>query len=261
MRTEKVQAKSSKQLFIEHMEELLLTDMLFPGERLPSERDLAEQTGISRPIIHDALSELGARGLISIRPRHGWIVNDFIKNGSLSVLNSLYRFSSETTAAQIDADLEEVRRIVLTESLKKYFERRSAETASFNLADKLNCILEENPEKEEFKSAVGIQATAEKDFLFYRTIIEAGGNVVFLLLFNSAKELYHNKLELFFSLHKENRVYADTMKRTLVNAIKNGQEKKALTLIGRITSYSTYKNAGTKEVHAGNLKTANKERI
>lgn len=266
MRTEAIHKKSSKQLFIERMEEMLLTDMLLPGERLPSERDLAEQTGVSRPVIHDALSELGARGLISIRPRHGWVVNDFVKDGSLSILNSLYRFSSSAAASQIDADLEEVRRIILTKSLKKYFKRCAADTASRNLADKLSCILEDNTQKGRAESAADINMITEKDFLFYRTIIEAGGNVVFLLLFNSAKDLYHKKLEDFFSSHTEIRIYADRMKRALIGAIRNGEEKKALRLIRRITSYGTYKNAGTQKdhsaqrVHAADRKTQDGEK-
>ncbi|WP_428769137.1 GntR family transcriptional regulator [Treponema sp. HNW] len=239
MRTEKVRIKSSKELFIEHMEEMLLTNTLPPGQRLPSERDLAEETGVSRPVIHDALSELGARGLISIRPRHGWIVNDFVKDGSLSILNSLYRFSSKTAAAQIDADLEAIRRIVLTESLKNYFKRKAQNCATFDLADKLHCIQKES-EKKSVSKEVDIKAITEQDFLFYRTLIESGGNVVFVLLFNSSKVLYHQKLETFFLRHPESILYAAEMKRELIDAIRGGKEKKALELIDRITSYSTY---------------------
>jgi len=249
MRTEAIHKKSSKQLFIEHMEKMLLTNILLPGERLPAERDLAKQTGVSRPVIHDALSELAARGLISIRPRHGWVVNDFVKDGSLSILNSLYRFSSSSAASQIDADLEEVRRIILTKSLKKYFKRPAADSASYDLADKLSCILQQNVQNGKTESAADIKMITERDFLFYRTIIEAGGNVVFLLLFNSAKDLYHKKLEYFFSSHKESCIYANKMKQSLINAIRTGEEKKALRLISRITSYGTYK----ENCKAGNL--------
>lgn len=114
-------AKSNKERFIEQMEELLLMHLILPGEQLPPERELAQEMGVSRPVIHEGLLELGARGLISIRPRHGWIVNNFAEEGALPLLSSLYRFSSPQSAARIDADLEEVRQMMLGKSLVQYF--------------------------------------------------------------------------------------------------------------------------------------------
>lgn len=237
--------KSPKAEFIERMEELLLMNMLLPGERLPAERDLARQMGVSRPVIHEGLLELGSRGLISIRSRHGWIVNDFAKDGSLSLLNSLYRFSSSPMAAKIDSDLEEVRRIILTQSLKKYFEKcgknKTDKKESGDLAGKLSALVG-MPERESDKKnrMFDVQSITERDFLFYRCIIEAGGNMIFMLLFNSARELYHKKLESFFSFSRENRDRADNMKRDFIEALKSGRQKKALALIERMTSYDSY---------------------
>src|SRR4029434_10143774 len=47
-----------------------------PGDRLPSERDLALQLGISRGSTREALRVLEAMGWLEIRPGDGTIVRD-----------------------------------------------------------------------------------------------------------------------------------------------------------------------------------------
>ena len=245
MKKKEKTAQDLKLNFIERMEELLLMNVLLPGERLPSERDLAQQMGVSRAVIHEALLELGARGFIKLRSRHGWIVNDFVKDGSLNLLNSLYRFSPSPMAAQIDSDLEEVRRIMLMYSIKKYFAKRDLhKEKTCDLAKKLSAIIEQPTSATQVtakkKKLSDIQKITEQDFLFYKCIIEAGGNIIFTLLFNSAKELYHQKLESFFSFSPEFQKQADKMKIKLIEAIKAGKQQEALELIERMTSYSSY---------------------
>ncbi|MGP1587160.1 MAG: FadR/GntR family transcriptional regulator [Treponemataceae bacterium] len=228
--------------FIERMEELLLMNILLPGERLPAERDLAQQMGVSRAVIHEGLLELRSRGLIRLRSRHGWVVNDFAKDGSLSLLNSLYRFSPSPMAAQIDSDLEEVRRIMLVHSIKKYFvECDIHKKNSGDLAEKLFELMNQplfTAAKHRHLSE--IQKITEQDFLFYRCIIEAGGNMIFMLLFNSARELYHKKLETFFSHSSEIQKQAYEMKIKLIDAIKADKRQEVLVLIESMTSYKSY---------------------
>jgi GntR family transcriptional repressor for pyruvate dehydrogenase complex len=53
------------------IEGLILKGILRPGERLPSERDLAAQMEVSRPSLREALAELEESGLIVTRPGSG----------------------------------------------------------------------------------------------------------------------------------------------------------------------------------------------
>ncbi len=56
------------------LERLILDGELAPGERLPSERELAEQLEVSRVSVREALRELESRGMIDRRPGRGTIV-------------------------------------------------------------------------------------------------------------------------------------------------------------------------------------------
>ncbi|UTC44138.1 FadR/GntR family transcriptional regulator [Treponema sp. OMZ 857] len=235
-------AKSNKERFIEQMETLLLMHLILPGEQLPPERELAQQMGVSRPVIHEGLLELGARGLISIRPRHGWIVNNFTEEGALPLLSSLYRFSAPQSAARIDADLEEVRRMILTKSLMQYFSSDVAKKETNSpLIEKLNKIYTEEKKNNTGRlRPADIRQLTELDFLFYRAIIEAGGNTVFLLLFNSARELYHQKLEQFFTENTGNIQTASALKSQLIAHIADGNQQEALALLEKMTSIGAY---------------------
>lgn len=48
----------------EHLEQLILEGVLRPGEKLASERELAERLDVSRPSLREALEKLRARGLV-----------------------------------------------------------------------------------------------------------------------------------------------------------------------------------------------------
>ena len=50
-------APTIKELFIERIEGMIFSGALKPGDRLPSERDLAEQMKISKTIVHLGLED------------------------------------------------------------------------------------------------------------------------------------------------------------------------------------------------------------
>lgn len=52
----------------------ILDSGLQPGERLPSERELGIQFGVSRTVIREAMRSLAARGVVTVRPGAGLTV-------------------------------------------------------------------------------------------------------------------------------------------------------------------------------------------
>lgn len=59
-----------------HLERLIATGELAPGQRLPGERELAAQLAVSRATLREAMYELEAKRLIERRPGRGTVVVD-----------------------------------------------------------------------------------------------------------------------------------------------------------------------------------------
>ena len=56
---------------VEQLETMILEGILQAGERLPAERKLAEQFGVSRPSLREAIQNLVAKGLLISRQGGG----------------------------------------------------------------------------------------------------------------------------------------------------------------------------------------------
>jgi GntR family transcriptional repressor for pyruvate dehydrogenase complex len=60
----------------DQIKRLISDGALMPGDRLPAERDLATQLGVSRPSLREALIRLEADGYIETSGRGGFTVVD-----------------------------------------------------------------------------------------------------------------------------------------------------------------------------------------
>ncbi len=77
------------------IEQLILRGILRPGERLPSERELSERLGVSRPSLREAIAELQAKGLLSSRAGAGIFVADVLGSAFSPALVQLFASHSE----------------------------------------------------------------------------------------------------------------------------------------------------------------------
>ena len=90
-----------------HLEEWIIARALRPGDRLPSERELCEQFGLSRTVIREAVKVLAERGLVSIQPGRGNFVSQLSAKDLAETVNRFLRFSDEAYE-----DLLEVRELL-----------------------------------------------------------------------------------------------------------------------------------------------------
>lgn len=89
----------------------ILRGELTAGERLPPERELAGQLGVSRLTLRAALATLEAAGLISVRHGSGYLVRDFVRDGGPDLLAGLTELAGERSdLPPIAAELLRVRR-------------------------------------------------------------------------------------------------------------------------------------------------------
>lgn len=63
---------------VRQIEDMILRGILRPGERLPSERELSDRLGVSRPSLREAVSDLSERGLLQSRAGAGIFVADVL---------------------------------------------------------------------------------------------------------------------------------------------------------------------------------------
>lgn len=65
---ERIRTAKVAEAISEHIEKLILEGVLRPGEKLASERELAETLEVSRPTLRDSLAMLAERGLLKSTP-------------------------------------------------------------------------------------------------------------------------------------------------------------------------------------------------
>src|SRR3954468_20756330 len=84
------------EVVVRHVRELIVRGKLGPGHRLPTERELVQEIGVSRTSVRAGLQALAAKGLIVIRHGAGTFVADgppVLDSEPLSVLAALHGFT------------------------------------------------------------------------------------------------------------------------------------------------------------------------
>lgn len=97
--------KSLKDLAFQAIKEAIMYDNLQPG-RFYTEPDIAQQLGISRTPVHEALLELSARGFLKLVPRKGFRINE-LKAEDIHNLYSLRAALETAVVRQIAANISE----------------------------------------------------------------------------------------------------------------------------------------------------------
>ncbi len=185
-----LRAESLKDVFVSRFEELILSGKISIGERLPSERELALRLGVSRPVVHDGLRDLVAKGLVSMKPRVGTVVNDYRKEGSLAVLASLVNYENGGLDPWLLESLLETRMLIEVETARVAAARRSREHLE---------AFDELLRREGTVDSGDLEAMAAVDFSFHHQVAMATGNLIYPLLLNSFRQVYTSLSRRFFS--------------------------------------------------------------
>lgn len=178
-----------REVFVDRFMGLLLSGRLQPGDRLPPERELAARLQISRPVVHDGLMELQARGVVRVLPRIGTIVQDVRRSGSLAFLEALFRFHHEPLDPGWLREAQAVRSLIECEIVREAARLRTDQ----DLRD-----LRELLEQEERTEPDQWEAWAELDFRFHHALAMASGNRLFPMLVNSFAPAWRTLAGAFF---------------------------------------------------------------
>lgn len=172
-----------EELFINKIEQQILSGRLRPGDKLPSERQLQEETKISKTVIHAGLVALEKKGFIEIKPRCGAFVLDHRVTGSLEAINALIRYNGgRMTREQIKSFFEF--RIAVEGTVL----RKLALSHTDEMLDSLDKILKE-AEALCAREDCSTSELAELFFVYQRNMCVFSGNTFFAPLFNEFKPI------------------------------------------------------------------------
>lgn len=182
MAFEKISVPSAKECFFENIKAKILSGELRPGEKLPSERELAESTGINQSAIHLAIKDLERTGFLSIVPRHGTYVADYVASGNYDTLHELLRSGDKYMTRQRIVALVETRNAIEGGAL--------IHLAGSHTEDDIRA-LEEYIDRFKASRGKGLSDVrlGEMTKDFHYLICKLSGNEVFILLMNSFAEI------------------------------------------------------------------------
>lgn len=111
-----------KNKVVNHITSLINSGTLAPGDRLPTEREMAEKFGVSRSVIRDAIKTLSGTGLIEVRRGVGIFITEVDSNSIARDLSGLLVNDIDTIEL-----LFEVRTVLEIAAARCAAERCSAE--------------------------------------------------------------------------------------------------------------------------------------
>ena len=148
--------------------ERLILKKLQPGDKLPSERELAETLGVSRSSIRDAIRSLELMGLVEPRQGAGTVVLELSTDSLVNPLANTLKRKEELIGELLD--------------FRKMFEPSLAARAATHASDEEIAEMEEILERQERKLRQGESAIAEDSEFHYSIALASRNSVVFKVL-------------------------------------------------------------------------------
>lgn len=179
----KVQVSRVSEEIIRQVEQAIYSEKLLPGDRLAPERELAEQFGVSRITIRDALRVLESNGLIEIRvgANGGAFVREPNLDSLSSSLNSMLKFKKATLL-----ELTEARKIIETATAELAADRASPEDLE---------LLEEVVMQARKALEAGDLYYMPHSVNFHSALAKSAKNYILELTVGSFRTLFYNVLE------------------------------------------------------------------
>src|SRR3954463_12716170 len=148
------------------LSEEILSGRYEPGEKLPTQRALAAELGVTMTALREALKRLEQLGLVEVRHGDAMRVADWRASGGLDVIAHVL-FAAGRLDRAVLADVLEARRLMLAESARLAAERRDIGQAARlgELAERI-------------EAAPDVATAQALDWAFFHELVEAARNVV-----------------------------------------------------------------------------------
>lgn len=208
-KNDSVAAKAAKELLSR-----ILSGELKAGLYLPTERDMAEQMGISRASVHQALLELELQGFVSIIPRHGTVVKDFRKQPTPQSLEALMSSDSLELDRSLFDDMMDTR---------LWLESECARRACTHIYDS---TLSEMRKLVQVMTKPGADIS-DTVYRFHYRLVQASGNSLYSMIFRGFEPVLRNMIHHHYSVRPEDIESSAAMRSELLDYIEAKDEEKA----------------------------------
>jgi len=162
---------------------LIVDNSLKPGDRLPTEQEMADRFGVSRVSVREATKALSFLGIIRAAPRRGLTVGEIDMGRVTEYLGFHFALSSYPKAELLQT------RVVIESGALPYIMQAMAEDSG--RYDQLRAITTE------LADARDLEQRIRADIAFHRALLEASG-LGPLLVFNDLLQLFFNRFRESF---------------------------------------------------------------
>lgn len=179
---------------VNQLEALIADRRLQPGDRLPAINELAQQFGVSRTVIREAIGALAARGLLEVRHGSRTVVS---RPSVETVTQSMRRYLRTGRSALDIAKVSHIRRVLEIEIAGCAAQQRTAQdlTQLETLLAEMKAIVHATGDRQLHRARY-----VQTDVDFHTALAYATGNDLFPLMLNSLVDVMLEVREMGFTV-------------------------------------------------------------
>lgn len=195
----------------EQIRELIVSERLQPGDRLPTESELAKKFGVSRLSLREATKALEFLGIVHSKTGVGLIV------GELDWQRMTQNLGFHASLHQVDPEELIDSRVIVETGVIPHVVKHCAEHPDWigTLQELVDCL----------KTAKDLQSKIDLDIQFHRALLEASG-LAPMIAFGEMLQVFFQKFR--DSVKKAEWETAVASHQRIVDALRAGRTNKAI---------------------------------
>ncbi len=196
----------------------IMSGTIAPGEKLPTERELAETFDVNRATVREALRKLENLDLVEIRHGDGLYVKNYLESGNFDlIIAALHTNGSGETLINI----LEARRYIVPQIAYIAAEKRTPKDL-----DELKVVV--------FDTALDM---LEKDIRIHQLIARSTHNLLCAIGLNFFNQTFRNYGHLYFD-DRRNAERSNIFHHDIYEAIKNQKPEEARRIMKEVLIYA-----------------------
>jgi len=205
-----IKRESTLEVIVQQIKDQIKKGILKPGEKLPSERKLADLLGVSRASIREAIQALAFSGYLEVNHGKGTFITD-----SAVKYDEICNFFSRLSDYSLDYLMEV--RIMLEGEFARLATLRATKDEIDEIVRRYN----------EISNSKDLNTFVVKDLGLHLTIAKATHNPVMNSIMKIIGEMLYRETQKIIDLSKDTKEYTIKTTYNLVKAIREGNPDEA----------------------------------